>query len=647
MQVTATELIAGVSGESENRIRDLFDKALTLSPCVLFIDEVDSISGNRLNAQKNMEHRIVTQLLSCMDSLSKDERGLQVLVIGATNRVESIDPALRRVGRFDQEICIGIPDKDAREQILQVICGNLKLERPFEYKKLAMLTPGYVGADLLALATRAASTAVKRAFSVKGEAALNRKFVNDNHKNNSSLDAVVNLTDDSLFMDVEELPDIMKETVDFEKIPTTTNEASNENEAASVTPAASTVVATTTDEEGKGKENGEKVIVDDNATAVDKEKEIESSTTSNGDAIVETTKVDEPDTTLTSTSSDIDVVSLNTATENAEESKSVSEGTKEVVTDEASVEDADVQCMEAEPIIQEIDDDDEDVLNDDDEEELKIDEVVEDSLRDAVLRRPGVKLQLTLNEMMSWLSDTSPPIAGNELKNLCITMDDFVTALKSVQPSAKREGFITIPDTTWDDIGSLTDIREELKLAILAPVKFPEKLKRLKLHAPAGVLLCGPPGCGKTLLAKAVANEAGINFISVKGPELLNMYVGESERAVRQCFQRARNSAPCVIFFDEFDSLCPKRSDNGEGGAGARVVNQLLTEMDGVEDRKGVFLMAASNRPDMVDPAVLRPGRLDKILYVGLPKETDRADILRAITKVNHLRFVFSIYLFC
>jgi ribosome biogenesis ATPase len=135
------------------------------------------------------------------------------------------------------------------------------------------------------------------------------------------------------------------------------------------------------------------------------------------------------------------------------------------------------------------------------------------------------------------------------------------------------------------------------------------------------------------LLAKAIANEAGINFISVKGPELLNMYVGESERAVRQCFQRARNSAPCVIFFDEFDSLCPKRSDSGDNNASQRVVNQLLTEMDGIEERKGVFLMAATNRPDIIDPAVLRPGRLDKILYVGMPDVEDRIDILKALTK--------------
>ncbi|KAH1008544.1 hypothetical protein HUJ05_009090 [Dendroctonus ponderosae] len=243
-----------------------------------------------------------------------------------------------------------------------------------------------------------------------------------------------------------------------------------------------------------------------------------------------------------------------------------------------------------------------------------------------------VKPLSTLEELQLWLREKIP-ISDDQLQNLCITMDDFGEALKKVQPSAKREGFATVPDTTWDDVGSLRNIREELQMAILAPVRHVEKFEALGMCVPTGVLLCGPPGCGKTLLAKAIANEAGINFISVKGPELLNMYVGESERAVRVCFDRARNSAPCVIFFDELDALCPKRSDSREGGSTMRVVNQLLTEMDGVSSRKGVYLLAASNRPDIIDPAVLRPGRLDKILYVGLPSRKDRVDILRAITK--------------
>jgi len=164
-------------------------------------------------------------------------------------------------------------------------------------------------------------------------------------------------------------------------------------------------------------------------------------------------------------------------------------------------------------------------------------------------------------------------------------------------------------------------------------VKFSSAFEKLGLNTPAGVLLCGPPGCGKTLVAKAVANEARINFISVKGPELLNMYVGESERAVRQCFIRAKSSSPCVIFFDEIDALCPRRSEGGDGGYGSRIVNQLLTEMDGIEGRQGVFIMAATNRPDILDPAILRPGRLDKILFVDLPSAIDRCDILKAITK--------------
>ncbi|XP_021704551.1 ribosome biogenesis ATPase RIX7-like [Aedes aegypti] len=306
--------------------------------------------------------------------------------------------------------------------------------------------------------------------------------------------------------------------------------------------------------------------------------------------------------------------------------KSTTEGVESVAAESSEAEKKDDEPMETEK-------DKEEVTVEEPEQTVPEPTVVEESDETpADEERPPTPV-LTLEKMMNLLLDHSNPLPDDELETLCIERADFLESLKSVQPSAKREGFITVPDVTWNDIGSLGDIREELKLAILAPVKFPQRLKLLGLSSPSGVLLCGPPGCGKTLLAKAVANEAGINFISVKGPKLLNMYVGESERAVRQCFQRARNSTPCVIFFDEFDSLCPKRSDSSEGSAGMRVVNQLLTEMDGIEDRKGVFLMAATNRPDIVDPAVLRPGRLDKILYVGLPAEEDRVDILRALTK--------------
>ena len=205
-------------------------------------------------------------------------------------------------------------------------------------------------------------------------------------------------------------------------------------------------------------------------------------------------------------------------------------------------------------------------------------------------------------------------------------------ALTQIQPTSKREGFSTIPNVSWENVGGLKDLREELYYDIVLPIINPQKLKLVGISKAAGVLLYGPPGCGKTLLAKAVANEAKANFISIKGPELLNKYVGESERAIRSLFIRAKNSSPCIIFFDELDALVPKRS-NENNNSSERVVNQLLTEMDGLEDRKQIFIIAATNRPDIIDPAMLRPGRLDKLLYVPLPDYEDRCSILSTITK--------------
>ncbi|KAM6354510.1 nuclear valosin-containing protein-like isoform 1-T1 [Podargus strigoides] len=442
LKVAATEMVSGVSGESEQKLRELFEQAVSSAPCVLFIDEIDAITPKREVASKDMERRIVAQFLTCMDDLNNVAATTQVLVIGATNRPDSLDPALRRAGRFDREICLGIPDEAAREKILRTLCRKLKLPESFEFRHLARLTPGYVGADLMALCREAAMCTVNRVL-IKSE----------------------------------------------------------------------------------------------------------------------------------------------------KQQRKCSEGN-----------------------------------------------TAEDSMRtgtDILVEEDTKQLELPSKDELQRLLDLlkkQDPLPEEQLQKLCIEMNDFIVALSSVQPSAKREGFVTIPDVTWADIGALEDVREELTMAILAPVRNPEQFKALGLTTPAGVLLAGPPGCGKTLLAKAVANESGLNFISVKGPELLNMYVGESERAVRQVFQRARNSAPCVIFFDEVDALCPRRSDR-ESGASVRVVNQLLTEMDGLENRQQVFIMAATNRPDIIDPAILRPGRLDKTLYVGLPPPEDRLAILKTITK--------------
>lgn len=425
LKVAGPEIIGGISGQSEERIRDLFDQAVSLAPSIIFFDEVDAISPDRESASKDMERRIVAQLLTSLDSLEYDENGTQVLVIGATNRPDSIDPALRRAGRFEREVCVGIPDRGSRLEILKVLTKDRKLSPDISLSTLAERSPGYVGADLKALMREAALSAISR----------------------------VSLT--------------MKKTSDE---------------------------------------------------------------------------------------------------------------------------------LEVQP---------ENELNIKDEE---------------------------LKALLLWYNDDTE-ISEELLSQVFITQQDFENALKVVQPSAKREGFATVPNVTWDNVGSLKDIRHQLQMSIMFPVKYPKLFGK---STPSGVLLCGPPGCGKTLLAKAVANEAGINFISVKGPELLNMYLGESERAVRQCFQRARNSQPCVIFFDEIDALCPKRSSLGDNNSSMRIVNQLLTEMDGFEGRGGVFLMAATNRPDIIDPAVMRPGRFDRILFVNLPHEQDRKEILLALTKQGH-----------
>lgn len=448
LRVSSPELVSGVSGESEQKLRDLFDLAMSSAPCILFIDEIDAITPKREVASKDMERRIVAQLLTCMDELNSGKTMVQVLVIGATNRPDSLDPALRRAGRFDREICLGIPDQVARLRILKTLCRKLKLGEDFDFQLLARLTPGYVGADLMALSREAAMCAVNR-----------------------------------ILLQVQKRP------------------------------------------EGHSPE--EMLSSDEHIAAKTEEKEPPAERTSGA------------------------------------------------------------------------------------QDELG--------------------LQGELLSLMSLLKNTDA-VPQEELACLSICMSDFQSSLANVQPSAKREGFATVPDVTWADVGALQDIREELTMAILAPVRSPEQFQALGLSSPSGVLLAGPPGCGKTLLAKAVANESGLNFISVKGPELLNMYVGESERAVRQVFQRGRNSAPCVIFFDEVDALCPRRSGH-ESGASVRVVNQLLTEMDGLESRQQVFIMAATNRPDIIDPAVLRPGRLDKTLYVGLPPPADRHAILLTITR--------------
>jgi len=424
INISAPSVVSGMSGESEKKIRELFEEAKSLAPCIIFFDEIDAITPKREGAQREMERRIVAQMLTSIDELSLDKtNGQPVIIIGATNRPDSLDPALRRAGRFDREICLNVPNELSRLHILKKMSSSLKIDGELNFAKLAKMTPGYVGADLKALTTAAGICAIKRIFS----------------------------------------------SLSSDDIPI----------------------------EGLEPEN---------------------------------------------------LLSLST-------------------------------------------------------------------IQKFLLRHPS-------------------PLTQEQLAPLAINYQDFLTALPTIQPTAKREGFATVPDVTWDNVGALNHIRIELNMAIVQPIRNPGIYERVGIHAPAGVLMWGPPGCGKTLLAKAVANESRANFISIKGPELLNKYVGESEKAIRQVFTRARASVPCVIFFDELDALVPRR-DTSLSESSSRVVNTLLTELDGLNDRKGIFVIGATNRPDMIDPAMLRPGRLDKTLFIELPNASERLEILKTVININ------------
>jgi transitional endoplasmic reticulum ATPase len=232
------------------------------------------------------------------------------------------------------------------------------------------------------------------------------------------------------------------------------------------------------------------------------------------------------------------------------------------------------------------------------------------------------------------------PISKDIIDKLKVTRPDFDYAMRMVAPSAMREVLIEIPKVKWADVGGLEEVKESLKEAVEWPLKNSESFKRLGIRPPRGILMYGPPGCGKTFIVKALANEAGANFISIKGPEVLSKWVGESEKMIRDTFKRAKQVAPAIIFFDEIDSLTPKRGLDTGSRVTEQVVSQMLTEMSGIEDMEGVVVIAATNRPDIVDPALMRPGRFDRLIYVPAPDEKTRLEILKVHTKGMPLKGV-------
>jgi len=393
--INGPEIMSKFYGESEARLREIFQQAQQNAPSIIFIDELDAIAPKREEVTGEVERRVVAQLLALMDGLSG--RG-NVIVIGATNRPSALDPALRRPGRFDREIEIGVPDKKGRHEILQIHTRGMPLAEDVDLKKLSDITHGYTGADLSSLGRETAMKALRRY-----------------------------------------LPQI---NLEEERIP------------------------------------------------------------------------------------------------------------------------------------------------------------------------PSV------------------------LEKMEVTMEDFTNAYKEITPTAMREVYIEVPTIHWTDIGGLDEVKQDLKEAVEWPMKNPEIFTRLGIKPPKGILLYGPPGAGKTLLARAVATESEANFITIKGPEIFSKWVGESEKAIREVFRKARMAAPAVIFFDEIDSLSPRRGLGlGDSGVTERVISQLLTEIDGIVTLEDIVVIAATNRPDIVDPAVLRPGRFDRLIYVPEPDEKSRLQIVKIYTK--------------
>jgi transitional endoplasmic reticulum ATPase len=401
LSINGPEIMSKFYGESEERLRRVFQEAQEKAPSIIFIDEIDAIAPKREEVGGEVERRVVAQLLALMDGLKA--RG-DVIVIGATNVVNMIDPALRRPGRFDREIEIGVPDKRGRLEILQIHTRSMPLDKDVDLKKLAEITHGYTGADLAALSREAAMKALRRY-----------------------------------------LP------------------------------------------------------------------------------------------------------------------------------------------------------------------EIKLDEKIPQSV----------------------------------LEKMVVNAEDFMNAFKEITPTAMREVYVEVPTVRWSDVGGLEEIKRRLMETIELPIKTPEKFEKLGITPPKAILLYGPPGCGKTLLARAVATESEANFISIKGPEVFSKWVGESEKAIREVFRKARLSSPSIIFLDEVDAIAPRRGMSmADSGVTERVVSQLLTEMDGLTPIERIVIIGATNRPELLDPAIMRPGRFEVMLYVPPPDEASRLQILKIHTSKMPLKEV-------
>ncbi len=529
--IAGPEIMSKWYGGSEENLRKIFEEAEKNAPAIIFFDEIDAIAPKREEVAGEVERRVVAQLLSLMDGLKS--RG-KVIVIAATNRPNAIDPALRRPGRFDREIEIGVPNKHGRKEILQIHTRSVPIE-VYDINNPVII--GKVVSRLVKLG-KLAKEILKEVKKIKDESFKEeiKEFLRSSEKN----EAIEELE----FMILQEKIRSKDQVVD---------------------------VLESWIETGKALEKIEKEIKE-LVRKIEKE-------------------------------------------ENEEKKKKYMRKIQELLG-EAGVKN-------------------------------KVENAIKDLLLDELAERThgfvGADLAALCKEAAMhalrrvlpdiWKLEKNQVIPKEILEKLKVTKEDFEYALKVVQPSAMREVLLEVPKVRWEDVGDLEEVKQALKEAVEWPMKYRESFERMGIKPPKGILLYGPPGCGKTHVVKALANESGVNFISIKAGEILSKWFGESEQRIREIFRKARQVAPCIIFFDEIDAIAPRRGLYGDSAATERIVSQLLTEMSGLEELKDVVVIAATNRPDILDPALLRPGRFDKLIYVPAPDEKGRYEILKVHTK--------------
>ncbi len=580
------EIMSKFYGESEKKIRDIFEEAEKTAPAIIFIDEIDAIAPKREDVTGEVERRVVSQLLSMMDGLKS--RG-KVIVIGATNRPNSIDPALRRPGRFDRELEISVPGKEGRLAILKIHTRNMPLDH-WDDK---------VASEIL----------VKKLNSFEED--TNRQI-----ENNFDKIKMLNTKRKDKLQELDEAKEELKELERQKRVSdeTTLNRILNKI----------------------GLKRSEIGTLQSKIPQIEEE-------------------IDSFKGEINKLKKDIEKVNKR-RDEIIQDKKILLEGIVEELTNLKKLlysrGNKDIRNIFLERDLKKINTEVKEIIDELLETKLISNEFIKEITKESIVNMledassvthgfVGADLEALTKEaaigvlrkiLPQMKLDAEEKIPTEILEKLIVKHEDFLDALKTVRPSAMREVLVETPNVDWKAVGGLDTVKQELQEAVEWPMKYADSFERMGIRPSRGVLLYGPPGTGKTLLAKAVAKESEANFIQVKGPSLLSMWVGKSEEGMRKIFERARQVAPCVVFFDEIDSLAGRRGMETGTKVTERVLNQLLAEMDGLEDLNDVLVIGATNRPDMLDTALLRPGRFDKILLVNAPEEEGRLQILKIHT---------------